>query len=921
MAVSTPELEAKSWYQLPADNIAETFGVHSDRGLSSDEARARLQKYGHNELTFKRKSALVRFLLQFRSPLVYVLLLAAVVTAVLEMWIDSAVIFVVVIANAIIGFIQEGKAEASMEVLSKMMVLECTVRRDGEHKDIPARELVPGDIVLLEEGDRVPADLRLFYVRDLAIDEAPLTGESVPVDKTTEPIINTDLPPGDQRCMAFSGTFSSRGAGHGIVVATANQTEIGKIAELMKETRTEPAPLMRKMAQFTKVLIIGILVLAALNLILGATLGGYDFVYSFLASVSLAVAAIPEGLPAILTIALAAGGRAMARRNALIRRLPAVETLGSATVICSDKTGTLTKSEMTVVKIYCGKKIYSVTGSGYEPTGEFFLDNKKVDPLSELDLAETLSAGLLCNSAFLRQTDGKYEISGDPTEGALVVSGTKAGISDAFLRLDQIPFGSEHRYMATLHQHEEGNIIYVKGSPERVLSMCKVQLVNGDVEPIEPDLIADMVEEMAGDALRILGLAYKRVPTHKTSLTSTDLEDMVFIGLQGMMDPPREEAMEAIRKCKRAGIRVIMITGDHARTAQAVASQLGIGDGGTALTGEDLSRMNDEQLYEVVNRVSVYARVAPVDKYRVTTQLQKWGHVVAMTGDGVNDAPALKSADIGIAMGLKGTDVSREAADMVLVDDNFASIVAAVEEGRHVFENIRKVILYTLPTNGGQALLVLGAIIMIPFVPLFAERLPLEPIQILWINLYDAVALALPLLWEPRERDLLNHPPRDPREPIANRLFFRKVILVSLVMAGAAFAVYYRYGNVAVSGAEVDELRLTQAQTAAFLTVMMVHIFYLLTARSLTKSTFNSNPFSNKWIIIGISVSVLLHLVLVYALPRVGINPFRVEPFPAQWWLIIVAFGVLGLLLVELEEYVVARYRRLGKRDEETERI
>ncbi|MCJ7520746.1 MAG: HAD-IC family P-type ATPase [Dehalococcoidia bacterium] len=902
---------SNAWYELPIEKVIENLSTNTN-GLSSAEATARLEKYGYNELQFKKQSTLVRFLLQFRSALVYVLLIAAVVTAVLEMWIDSAVIFVVVIANAIIGFIQEGRAEASMEVLSKMMVLECAVRRDGEHKDIPARELVPGDIVLLEEGDRVPADLRLFYVRNLAIDEAPLTGESVPVDKTTEPFMNPDLPPGDQRCMAFSGTFVSRGAGHGIVVATANQTEIGKIAELMKETKSEAAPLMKKMAQFTKVLIIAVLILAAINLILGATLGGYDFIYSFLTSVSLAVAAIPEGLPAILTIALAAGARTMARRNALIRRLPAVETLGSATVICSDKTGTLTKSEMTVVRVYSGKKIYSVTGSGYEPTGEFFLDNRKVDPLSEIDLAETLSAGLLCNSAFLRQTDGKYEISGDPTEGALVVSGTKAGISEAFLRLDQIPFGSEHRYMATLHQHKEGNIIYVKGSPERVLSMCRMQLVNGNVEPVEPGLIADMVEEMAGDALRVLGLAYKRVPTDKTSLTSDDLEDMVFTGLQGMIDPPREEAIDAVRKCKRAGIRVIMITGDHAKTAQAIATQLGIGDGSAVLTGEDLSKMSDDELYQVVEQVSVYARVAPVDKFRVTTQLQKRGHIVAMTGDGVNDAPALKAADIGVAMGLKGTDVSREAADMVLVDDNFASIVAAVEEGRHVFENIRKVILYTLPTNGGQALLVIGAIIMIPFIPLFAERLPLEPIQILWINLYDAVVLALPLLWEPREAGLLARRPRDPKEPIANRLFLRKVILVSLIMAGAAFAVYYGFGNIAVSGAEIDETRLTQAQTAAFLTVMMVHIFYLLTSRSLTKSTFKMNPFSNKLVTFGISISILLHLIIVYALPRVGFNPFRVEPFPAEWWGIIVALGFLGLLLVEFEEFVVGKLNKLS---------
>jgi Ca2+-transporting ATPase len=882
-------------------------------GLPSSEAQARLQKYGYNEIKFKKQSSFVRFLLQFRSALIYVLLIAGVVTAVLNMWIDSTVIFAVVLANVIIGFIQEGKAVASIEALSKMIVSECTVLRDGERKDIPARELVPGDIVLLEEGDRVPADLRLFYVKNLAVDEAALTGESQAVEKVIECLSKPDLSPGDQRCMSFSGTFVTRGSGRGIVVATGQNTEIGKIAELMKETKAEVTPLMRKIADFTKVLIIAILVIASINLILGATLGGYDFAYSFLASVSLAVAAIPEGLPAILTIALAAGARAMSKRNALIRRLPSVETLGSATVICSDKTGTLTKNEMTVVKIYTGKKVYRVTGAGYEPQGEFMLGDNFVAAGREPDLAETLRAGMLCNDAVLRRVDNRYEISGDPTEGALIVAAAKAGIHDSLPRLDQIPFDSKQMYMSTLNQDSDGNIIYVKGSPERILAMCSKQLVDGKLEPLEHEVITSKVDEMAQDALRVLALACKRIPADKKTLVAHDLNDMVFLGLQGMMDPPRDEAIEAIRKCKRAGIRVIMITGDHARTAQAIAHQLGIGGDNRVLTGEDLSRMSDEQLYNVVEDVSVYARVAPVDKFRITTQLQRRGHIVAVTGDGVNDAPALKAADIGVAMGLKGTDVSREAADMVLADDNFASIVAAVEEGRHVFENIRKVILYTLPTNGGQALIVIGAILMVPFLPLFAERLPLEPVQILWINLYDAVALALPLLWEPRESGLLDRPPRDPNERIANLLFLRKVILVSLIMAGAAFFVYYHYGSSAVAGAEVDELRLTQAQTAAFLTVLMVHIFYLFTARSLTKPVFKMNPFSNKWLFIGVSVTVLLHLLLVYVLPQVGFNPFRLESFPAQWWALIVAFGLFGLFLVELEEMVFDRIKRLFK--------
>jgi len=899
-----------TWYQLPAAEVMESLGV--DRaGLTSSEAGARLAKYGYNELKFKRHGLLTRFLLQFRSALIYVLLAAAIVTALLGMWVDTTVILVVVLANAIIGFVQEGRAEAAMEALTKMMVPECTVLRDGQRKDIPARELVPGDIVLLEEGDRVPADLRLFYARNLANDEAALTGESVPVEKGVEPIAQANLTPADQRCMAFSGTYVARGSGQGIVVATAEKTEIGKIAVLMKETtRAADAPLMRKMAQFTRFLVIAILALAAINLILGATLGGYDLVYSFLASVSFAVAAIPEGLPAILTIALAFGARAIARKNALVRKLPAVETLGSATVICSDKTGTLTRNEMTVVRVYCGEKDYRVTGAGYEPEGQFILDDKIVNPLQESDLAQILRAGLLCNNAELNQADDRYEILGDPTEGALVVCAVKAGATERLPRLDEVPFESEQRYMATLHQDSEGNVIYVKGSPERVLGMCQGQLANGDIEPLEAEAVLTRVDKMAQDALRVLGLAYKRVPMDKTYLTSEDLGGLVFLGLQGMIDPPREEAIDAIAKCKRAGIRVVMITGDHARTAQAIARQVGIGNGGEVLTGEDLSTMSDEELYEVVDKVSVYARVAPVHKFRVARELQRRGHIVAMTGDGVNDAPALKVADLGIAMGVKGTDVTKEASDMVLVDDNFASIVAAVDEGRHVFENIRKVILYTLPTNGGQALLIIGAILLIPFVPLFAERLPLEPVQILWINLYDAVALALPLLWEPRGKGLLDRPPRDPKERIANSLFFRKVGLVSLIMAGAAFVVFYHYGAPAVSGSVVDELRLTQAQTAAFMTVMMVHIFYLLTARSLTKSVFTMNPFSNKWLVAGIAVTIALQLIIVYALPHLGFNPLRTESFPAQWWIFIILLALPGLFLVELEEFLVERWKK-----------
>lgn len=897
------------WYQLSVKQVFETLESGSV-GLTTSEAKARLEKYGYNELKFKKISPFVRFLQQFHSPLIYVLLVAALVTGFLGHLIDTAIILGVVIANVIIGFIQEGKAESSIEALEKMMAPECTVLRDGERKTLLTRELVPGDVVLLEGGDRVPADLRLFYAKNLSVDEAALTGESVPVEKNTEPILKPDLTPSDQRGMAFGGTFITRGSGQGVVAATGEQTELGRIAEFMKETGKITVPLMRKIEDFTRVIVIAILALAALNFIFAMAFG-YDFVYSFMASVSLAVAAIPEGLPAILTITLALGVTAMARRNALIRRLPSAETLGSTTVICSDKTGTLTKNQMTVVRVYCVEKDYRVSGVGYEPRGEFFLKDKVIDPAQESEeLIEVLKAGFLCNNAYLIEDEEGYNIVGDPTEGALLVSASKAGVGEKLPILDEIPFESEQQYMAVLHEGKLENIIYVKGSPERILRMCQSQLINGGIEPLRSEEILNAADDMARGALRVLGMAYKIVSKEKTSLKAEDLEQLTFLGFQGMIDPPREEVIEAVAKCKTAGIRVVMITGDHAQTAKAIARLLGIGkDEDKVLTGEELSGMSDEELYEVVDEVSVYARVAPEHKFRIVTQLQRRGHIVAVTGDGVNDAPALKAADIGIAMGITGTEVSREASDMVLADDNFASIVSAVEEGRHIFENIRKIILYTLPTNGGQAMLIIGAILLAPFIPLFALRLPLEPIHILWINLTGAVFLALPLIMERKEKGLLERPPRDPEERIANRIFFRKVGLVSLVMVVAGFAIYYYYGAPALSS-PVDALLLTQAltraQTAAFMSIKLVHIFYLLTARSITESAFTFSPFSNKWVLIGISAAFGSQLMITY-IPFLQ-DIFRTEAFPAEWWIPIILLALPGLFVIELEKLVIKRF-------------
>ena len=563
---------------------------------------------------------------------------------------------------------------------------------------------------------------------------------------------------------------------------------------------------------------------------------------------------------------------------------------------------------MTVVRIYSGGEDYRVSGVGYEPRGEFTLGDKKVVTACDCnDLFETLTAGYLCNDATLVKEGEGYNIKGDPTEGALVVSAAKASINDTLPRLDELPFESEQQYMATLHEGKMENIIYVKGSPERVLQMCQNQLMGGAIEPLRDEPILSKVNEMAGDVLRVLGMAYKYVDRTKTSLELEDMKGLVFLGLQGMIDPPREEAIEAVKKCQIAGIRSVMITGDHAQTAKAIARQLGIGEGEhKALTGEELSRMSDEELYEVVDKVSVYARVAPEHKLRITKQLQKRGHIVAMTGDGVNDAPALKAADIGIAMGITGTEVSKEVSDMVLTDDNFASIVAAVEEGRHVFTNIWKVILFLLPTNGGQGLVMAGAVLLSPFVPVFALRLPIEPVQILWVNLIMAIACAIPLIWEPKEKGILEKPPRDPNERLFNSLFLRKVGIVSIISAAAAFTLFLVYSNVMAG----SEDHLTQAQTVAFTTLIMVQLVYLFTARSITESAFTFSPFSNKWVLVGAATTLGLQLIIVYSSPLFGISPFRTAPFPAEWWIPIILVSPLGFFAIELEKLL---RRRLGK--------
>jgi calcium-translocating P-type ATPase len=900
------------WYQL---DEKETFKKleSGSTGLSSADAKYRLEKYGYNEIEVKKSSAFLRFLRQFHNPLIYILLAAAAITSVLTLYgqdllADAIVIIGVVMLNALLGFFQEGKAENALLVLKNMMIPECTVFRDGNQTVIPARELVPGDVVVLSGGNKIPADLRLFFIKDAAVDESALTGESIPVEKRIEPVSKPHLPPADQTCIAFSGTFISRGSAKGIVINTGEKTEFGKIASLVKHTKTSETPLQKKISEFSKTLIIAIISVGTFNFVL-ANLFGYPMIYSFLASVSLIVAAIPEMLPIIVTTILALAATMMAKKNALIRRLPAAETLGCTTVICSDKTGTLTKNEMTVKKVYAAGLVYEISGAGYKPHGEFSINGNVINS-TQLNnvIMGTLRAGYLCNNATLSFHDNRYHMVGDPTEGALFVSAVKAGMTEQPRRLDEIPFHSEKMYMLTLHEGLAENIIYAKGSPEKLLELCVNQLSNSGIEPLQSNAIHEQVNIMAREALRVLGMAYKTVPKNKISLTEEDIYEFTFLGLQGMMDPPRDEAIDAVEKCKSAGVRTVMITGDHAQTAKAVAYKLGIiaSTEETALTGEELAVMDDQKLNSTVDTVSVYARVAPEHKLRIARQLQKRGHVVAMTGDGVNDAPALKAADIGIAMGITGTEVSKEASSMVLSDDNFASIVDAVEEGRHAWNNLEKAIFYTLPTNGGQALLVMGAVLLAPFIPVFAARLPLEPVQILWVNLLDSVFLTMPLMMEQKSKNILSTPPRDAKVKIANILFLQRVLFMGLAIAIPGFAIYYHFGSPAVvAGSVVDPLLLTQAQTAAFWAVLLVHFGFVMSARSVHQSAFTFSPFSNKWLLLGIAVSILTRLLPTFVPTFSAL--FRTAAFPVEWWLLILPCLFPGFIVLELDKWIRRR--------------
>ncbi|MDB9344524.1 cation-transporting P-type ATPase [Nodularia spumigena CS-586/05] len=894
------------YHALSAQEAAKILSSDQQKGLTSAEVTNRLEEFGRNELKGKAgKPAWLRFLLQFNQALLYILLVAGLIKALLGQWTNAAVIWGVTLINAIIGFVQESKAEGAIAALAKAVTTEATVIRNGQKSRIPSQELVPGDIVLLTSGDKVPADLRLFNSRNLQVDESALTGESVPVEKDTT-ILTPDTPLAERVNMAYAGSFVTFGQGSGLVVSTANTTEMGRISQSLERQTNLSTPLTRKFDKFSHQLLYIILGLAAMTFVVG--LGqGQSWAAMFEAAVALAVSAIPEGLPAVVTVTMAIGVDRMARRHAIIRKLPAVETLGGATVICSDKTGTLTENQMTVQGIYAGGNNFSVSGTGYNPEGEILFKQQPVDLESNNfpTLKACLMAGLLCSDSHLEQKNGNWIVVGDPTEGALITVANKVGWNQSEMaklipRIDGIPFESEFQYMATLHDSHDSleqagdgaRTIYVKGSVEAILSRCQQMLdAQGEAEAVNRELIEQQVEALASEGMRVLAFAKKAVPDEQNSLDHEDIATgLIFLGLQGMIDPPRPEVIAAVRACKTAGIQVKMITGDHVTTAKAIAQRIGLEKHGKvrAFEGKQLTAMDDNELTLAAEHGVVFARVAPEQKLRLVESLQSQGEIVAMTGDGVNDAPALKQADIGIAMGGAGTDVAREASDMLLTDDNFASIEAAVEEGRTVYQNLRKAIAFILPVNGGESMTILIS-------ALLARDLPILSLQVLWLNMVNSVTMTVPLAFEPKSDRVMKRKPRNPREPLLSGTLFQRIAAVSIfnwiLIFGMFEWVRQNTGNIDL------------ARTMAIQALVAGRIVYLLSISHLGNAIFRklrgktTRISDGKSMAFGILCTVLLQII--FSQWGVMNTLFRTAPLNLEQWLVclIPALPMLPLAL------------------------
>jgi len=877
---------------MTADEVVKAFDVDTDKGLSTGEAKKRLEQYGPNEIPKAAgRTWWQRLLAQFNNVLIYVLIAAAVITALMDHWVDTWVILAVVIANALIGFIQEGKAERALESIQQMLSLEAVVIRDGKKQTIDAEDLAPGDIVMLKSGDKIPADIRLFKSKDLRVEESPLTGESTSVEKDTE-AVEKDAIIGDQTSMAFSGTVVTYGKATGLVTGTGTHTEIGKINQMMSEVEEITTPLLQKIEKFGKWLSLIILGITALFFGFGYLFRDYETFELLMAVIGLIVASIPEGLPAIMTITLAIGVQRMAARNAIIRRLPSVETLGSVNVICSDKTGTLTRNEMTAKSVITADKEYQIEGTGYKPEGKFQLDDKEVDPEKEKVLWQLLQTARACNNAEISKDNGEWKLTGTPTEGAMLTMGLKAGLKDFKPeRIDSIPFESDHKYMATLNKVNGKAFVYMTGAPERILEMCTKQASDNGSKKIDQDFWEQKMEEAAAGGQRLMGVAYNETDTNRTELDKENCEhNKTFLGVVGIIDPPRDEAIEAIKECKEAGVQVKMITGDHVITARAIGKEIGIGDGEKALSGKELEEMSDEKLREVAEEYDVYARTTPEHKLRLVSALQENGHLCAMTGDGVNDAPALKKANIGIAMGIKGTEVSKDASEMVLADDNFASIVNAIEEGRTVYDNIRKALLFILPTNGAESLVLMAAILL-------GMVMPITPLQILWVNMVTAVTLALAIAFEPMEEKVMERPPREPDEPILGKIFLWRIVFVSFLIGGLTLGIFLFMQSQGVDS--------NMARTIAVNTLVAGQLFYLFNCRQINSPAIGRGFFGNKYAFIAAGALVLLQLFFVYV-PFMN-TFFDTAPIGGSYWLYSLAGGLLVFIVVELEKFLIQR--------------
>jgi len=900
-----PLKETDDWYRLTAQQTLEAL-ESAETGLTGDEADARLVRFGPNELSGKDEiNRLAMLLHQFQDPLIYILLLASGVAAVLGQVKDAGVILAVLLINAGIGFFQEIKAEKNIRALRRMVVPLAKVLRDGVETVEESARLVPGDVVNLASGDRIPADLRLLHVNGLLVEEAMLTGESLATQKATEALDEANLTPGDQRNMAFMGSIVISGRGRGVVGATGNSTLLGRIATQVQGVTSAKTPLQSRMEQFAHRLGLFALVFCVVLFVTGLFLG-FKVTDLFMIAIAMAVAIIPEGLPVVVTITMAIGVQRMARRKAIIRKLPAVETLGSATVICSDKTGTLTRNEMTVRRIFDGENDLDVTGAGYLPQGEVLLHGKSVSLADNPTLATILRVGLLCNESSVVHEDGVYRIKGDPTEGALIVSAMKAGLDPEAEAADApslavLPFESEQGFMATAHSLDGRNVLFVKGGHDRILELCAQ---GGDGPFCRAGEFSAQAEKYAEEGLRVLAMAIKELPQGDppARITPETAAGARPIGLQGIIDPPREESFAAVEGCRRAGIRTVMITGDHVVTARAIARTIGIGgqDGANsrALSGREIEAMTDDELFQAVPEVSVFARVAPEHKLRITRQLIRRGEIVAMTGDGVNDAPALRAAHIGIAMGKAGTDVARDASDMILADDNFATIFAAVEEGRVVYENIRKVTLYLLAGGFGVLCCIVASVLL-------GWPLPLTPAQILWFNFVTSVLLDVSLSFERGEPDILNRPPRRPEEGLLDSLILRRVLVVGGLMALAAMWGFNTMHSQALAAGFNETTALNKARTLALCVLVFFQFFQAFNCRSLTLSAFSLNPFGNPALFAALCAAVVLQIGVIY-LPALGWI-VDTEPLSPHEFLDMLAMAASVVAVVEIDKFFTRR--------------